>query len=459
MAVSFWAEEAADLTRRRDPLDGAERVDVAIVGAGFTGLWTAREVLRRDPTRRVLVIEAEHVAFGASGRNGAWLSSGLGVTPGELARRTSVATARRTVEAMRATVDHTIATLAEDGIDAHVRRGGVLDVARGRHEADGPAATLASARALGIDAGLELLDAAALAERVRIADAHGALFDPWGAAVQPARLAHGLARVVERLGGRIVEGSRVASVHPRAGATPARAVTANGTVSADAVLVATEAWTAHLPSHRRRVMPIYSLIVLTEPLDDEHWAAIGWERHELLGSHRYTVDYLSRTNDGRVLFGGRGAPYHFGSRIDPQFDRHAPTHEGLRDQLSTWFPALAGVRFSHAWGGPLGMPRDWMPTFEFDAATGIGGAHGYTGQGVATANLAGRVLADLVVDGATEWADLPMVGHRGRRWEPEPLRWLAARYLQVRLAAIDERAARTGRPPSGRSLAERLVRH
>lgn len=457
--MSFWLEEAADLVRTREPLDGSVDVDVAIVGGGFTGLWAAREVLRRDPSRRVLIVEAEHIAFGASGRNGAWLSAGLGVTGTELARRTSVATARRTVAAMRATVDLALASIAADGIDAHVRRGGVLRVARGRHEAAAPAAGLERARALGVADGLELLDADALAERVRIADAHGALFDPWGAAVQPARLAHGLAGVVERLGGRIVEGTPVTRVLGRDGARRPRVETRRGTVTAEAVLLATEAWTAHLPSHRRRVMPIYSLIVLTEPIDDARWEAIGWRSDELLSSHRYTVDYLSRTRDGRVLFGGRGAPYHFGSSIRPEFDHHGPTHAALREQLADWFPPLEGVGFSHAWGGPLGMPRDWMPTFEFDPATGLGGAHGYTGQGVATANLAGRVLADLVVDGETEWEDLPMVGHRARRWEPEPLRWLAARFLQVRLAAIDERAARTGRAPSGRSLAERLVRH
>jgi glycine/D-amino acid oxidase-like deaminating enzyme len=207
------------------------------------------------------------------------------------------------------------------------------------------------------------------------------------------------------------------------------------------------------------VLPIYSLIVLTDPVDDTTWARVGWQGHELLSSHRYTVDYLSRTPDGRVLFGGRGAPYHFGSRIEPEHDRHGPTHAMLREQLTGWFPDLRGVGISHEWGGPLGMPRDWMPAFRFDPRRGIGAAYGYTGQGVATANLAGRVLADLIVDGDTPYRDLPMVGHRPRRWEPEPLRWLGARYLQTALARIDERSQRRGRPPSGRHLAERLLRH
>jgi len=237
------------------------------------------------------------------------------------------------------------------------------------------------------------------------------------------------------------------------------ATTPTGTVRAETVVLACEAWLSQLPGRHRDLMPVYSLIVLTEPLSDAAWEELGWDGHELLSSHRYTVDYLSRTIDGRILFGGRGAPYHFGSRISPAYDRHGPTHDLLRDQLRTWFPSLTGVRFSHAWGGPLGMPRDWMPTFHLDADSGIGGAYGYTGQGVATSNLAGRVLADLIVTGETEHADLPMVGHRSRRWEPEPLRWLGARYLQRALTRLDARTASSGRPPTGRTLAERLLRH
>jgi glycine/D-amino acid oxidase-like deaminating enzyme len=225
------------------------------------------------------------------------------------------------------------------------------------------------------------------------------------------------------------------------------------------VVLAGEAWLTRLPGWRRALLPVYSLIVLTEPLDDARWAEIGWTRHECLSSHRYVVDYLSRTADGRILFGGRGAPYHFGSRIAPAYDRHERTHELLRAQLLDWFPPLEGVRFSHAWGGPIGMPRHWLPVFRHDARTGLAGAYGYTGQGVATAKLAGRVLADLVLGRESAFTDLPMVNHQPRRWEPEPLRWLAVRYLQWSLARTDARAARRGRPPSGRTLAERLVRH
>jgi len=462
---AFWLEDAADDMSPRPPLEGPRTADVAIVGAGLTGLWTARELLRRDPSLDVLVIEARTAGFGASGRNGAWLAPGIAVTNRELVRRFSPEVARATVQAIRDTVRIVAESCAQDGIDAQVRMGGTLRVAIGAQEASMPAATLAAARELGVEDDLEVLDADQLAQRVHIADARGALRDRNGAAVHPGRLVRGLARTVEALGGSIVEDTRVTDVTPggRGGGSHGAAGpivrTERGDVRAGHVILANEAWLSQLPGHRRRVMPLYSLIILTEPIDDATWRSIGWDGHELLSSHRLTVDYLSRTADGRILFGGRGAPYHFGSSIEPAHDLHAPTHERLRRHLVEWFPQLEGVRVSHAWGGPLGMPRDWMPNIFLDPTSGIGGAYGYTGQGVAATNLAGRILADLIVTGDTPHRDLPFVGHRSRRWEPEPLRWLATRYLQTALARLDARAERTGRPHTGRTLAERLMTH
>lgn len=459
MTISHWLETADDDPTPRQPLDGSCDVDVVIVGAGFTGLWTAREILRRDPSRSVLVCEANTAGFGASGRNGAWLSAGVAVSPAELARRTSPTIARDTILAMRDTVDAVIDACDTDGIDARIRKGGLLRIARGPQEIPAMRAGFDQVAAVDAADDLQLLSAQETAARVRVQDALGALYDPHAAAVHPGRLVRGLARSVETAGATIVERTPVTQVLPASPGSRARVVTPTGRVTADAVIVACEAWVSQLPDRRRDVLPLYSLIVLTEPIEDRVWQQIGWDGHELLSSHRYTVDYLSRTVDGRVLFGGRGAPYHFGSRIDPAYDQHSLTHDLLRDQLRTWFPALTDIGFASAWGGPLAMPRDWMPTFHFDPATGIGGAYGYTGQGVGTSNLAGRVLADLIIDGATPFQDLPMVGHRSRRWEPEPLRWLGARYLQRSLARLDARTAHTGRAATGRSLAERLIRH
>jgi glycine/D-amino acid oxidase-like deaminating enzyme len=171
------------------------------------------------------------------------------------------------------------------------------------------------------------------------------------------------------------------------------------------------------------------------------------------------VDYLSQTADGRILFGSRGAPYRFDSRITEAQDRHAPTHEMIRRMFLDWFPMLRGIQFTHAWGGPVGMPRDWMPTMSYDPAANVATARGYTGQGVATSNLSGRVLTDLITGVDSPLTKLPMVGHHSPDWEPEPVRWLAIRYMQWAYGRLDARAERTGRAPTGKTLAERLGRH
>lgn len=455
-SVSYWLETAGDLTPR-PALQETRDVDVAIMGAGYSGLWTAWYLLQRDPSLTVAICESEIAGFGASGRNGAWCSAGLSLSPPEIARRYSPDVARRTVMAMRDTVAE-VGRVTENW-DIDWRAAGVLRIARGEHEVPSLIGELDAARSLGLADDLVLLDAGATAERVRVGDARAALFDPHAAVIHPGKLVRRLAQAVEEAGATIYEHTRVESVQPGEGRTHAALHTAHGTVNAEALVLAGEAYTALLPKRRRALLPVYSLIVLTEPLTQEQWDRVGWQGNECLSSRRLTVDYLSRTSDGRIVFGGRGAPYHLGSGIHSAYDHHEATHAMLRRAFADWFPGLADVRFSHAWGGPLGMPRDFVPNVFYDRATGMAGAYGYTGQGVGTSNLAGRILADLIVGRGGQWADLPMTGHRSRRWEPEPLRWLGARYMQRAFSAIDARAARTGRPPTGRSLAERLMRH
>lgn len=459
--VSWWLHHVGLTAPTRPPVDGDLDVDVAILGAGFTGLWTALCLLRRAPDLRVVIVEAEHVGFGASGRNGGWCSAGLSVTWGELARRHGFAMARTTAQAMRDTVGALAADCAAESIDAHIRPGGILRIARGDHEVAALDAGWRTLVDLGLDEGCERLSSAALAERVTVADARGAMFDAHGLTVHPGRLVTGLAAAVERRGGVVHEGTLVTAVRPGVTGRRPVLVTTGGTVTADTVVLAGEAFMAGLAPVGRRVLPVYSLIVMTEPLTDAQWEGIGWAGGECLSSHRHTVDYLSRTDDGRILFGGRGAPYHYGSGIDPAFDLHTPTHDGLEAQMLEWFPSLAGIGFSGRWGGAVALSRDWLPTIAHDPVTGVAGAYGYGGQGVATAHLAGQVLAARIAgaplpEGLT---DLPLLDHVPRRWEPEPVRWLAVRYLQGALARLDARAARTGRAPTGRSPAERLTRH
>jgi glycine/D-amino acid oxidase-like deaminating enzyme len=453
---SFWLETAGEDLIPRPALDGAERADVAILGAGFTGLWTAYYLLKNDPSLRVVVLEGEVAGFGASGRNGAWCGSGFPVTPGELARRFGREAARGLIIEMQSTVDEVGRVAEAEGIDAQYFRGGMFRVARGRCQLPSVHAAHEAYSALGLGDDYRVLDAEETNRRVRITGAKGALYTQHCASVHPGRLVRGLARAVERLGGTIFERSPVVGFETGGGP---RFTTAHGEVRAGTIVLAGEAYLTQFRELHRQLLPIYSLIVLTEPLSEAQWEEIGWDGRECVASNRYSVDYLSRTADGRILFGGRGAPYHYGSRIKDEYDRHAPTHEMLRRAAKSWFPALGDARFTHAWGGPLGVPRDWMPTMSYDPKSGVATARGYTGQGVATANLSGRTLADLILGRDTAIARLPTVNHRSRSWEPEPLRWLGVRYVQRGLKHVDDRAERTGEPPTGRSLAERLGAH
>ena len=453
---SFWLETSGESLAPRPPLAGHVSADVAILGAGFTGLWTAYYLLRRQPSLRVAILERHIAGFGASGRNGGWCSSGFAVTPAVLQERFGRERARATILALYDTVDEVGRVVARETIEACYAKSGSLRLARGPYQQPLLQQSYAAYETLGVADHYRVLSAQETAERLRVSDAVGSLYNSDCAVVHPGRLVRGLARTVERRGATIYEQTDVVDVE--AGRSR-RLITTHGAVRAETIVLAGEAYLTRLRTMRRRLVPIYSSIVLTEPLTPEQWAQIGWAGRECVASFRLSVDYLSRTPDGRILFGGRGAPYHFGSRIEDGYDLHGPTHGALREMVRTWFPSLRGVRFTHAWGGPLGVSRDWMPSVCYDRRTGVAHACGYAGQGVAAANLAGRLLADLIAGVPSSLLDLPVVGHRPRPWEPEPLRWLGVRFVQNGYRRIDDRGRRTGRAPSGTSLTERLGRH
>jgi glycine/D-amino acid oxidase-like deaminating enzyme len=455
-SYSFWLETCGEDLTPRPRLDGSTTVDVAILGAGYTGLWTAYYLLKRDPTPRVAILEREIAGFGASGRNGGWCYPGFPVSGTVLRERYGLEAARAVFNAMYDTFEEIERVIGEERIDAQWARGGFLRLARGEHQRPSIEGGYQAAVALGFGDRYQLLDAAQVAEIVRVTKTVAGLYNPTGASVHPARLVRGLARAVERRGGTIYEQTPVLDYET--GGAP-RFITPFGDVRAKTIVLAGEAYSQQLPKLRRTLVPMYSLIVLTEPLSQSDWDQIGWRHRELVSSSRMSVDYLNRTADGRILFGGRGAPYRMRSAIADSLDRHEPTHAMLRRMAIEWFPVLKDVRFTHAWGGPLGMPRDWMPATSFDAATGVACAGGYTGSGVATANLFGRILADLIAGEATSLTRLPTVNHRSPRWEPEPFRWLGIRYAQEGFARLDRKAEQTGIAPTGRTLVEKIGRH
>ncbi|HEV1996918.1 MAG TPA: FAD-dependent oxidoreductase [Candidatus Dormibacteraeota bacterium] len=455
-AQSYWLESAGSLAPRA-PLQESTRADVAILGAGLTGLWTAYELLRREPGLKVVILEREIAGFGASGRNGGWCSSELNASIRLLRDRFGIEQAVAVQRALYDTVDEVARVCTDQGIDADYQKGGMLLVARGRQQVPALDAAEADYREVGLPEHYVRLGAEQLGERVRIAGAVEALFSPHCAVVHPGKLVRGLARTVERLGGVIYEQTEVTGYETQRGGPTLRTV--HGDVHADSIVLAGEAYLTQLRPLRRRLLPVYSLIVMTEPLPESVWGEIGWRSRECMASMRLTIDYLSRTADGRILFGGRGAPYNFGSAISAGTEHHKRTHDALRRMLAEWFPASRGVKTTHAWGGVLGVPRDIIPSFTYDRGTGIGMAAGYAGHGVAATNLAGRTLADLITGRETALTHLPLANHRSPEWEIEPLRWLGVRAVQVGLARVDARAERTGRAPTGRTIAERLARH
>jgi glycine/D-amino acid oxidase-like deaminating enzyme len=344
--------------------------------------------------------------------------------------------------AMRGSIAEIARVAAAESIDAHFVQGGRLNVARTPPQLERLRAEVEQARhEPGRDPDTVLLDASELASRVHVAGALGGSWTPHCARIQPARLVSGLADAVERSGVRIHESTRVRRIGS------GRVDTAGGSVSARWIVRATEGYTAALPGQRRAWLPMNSSMIVTEPLPAAVWDEIGWSQNETLGDEAHAYCYAQRTADGRIALGGRGVPYRYGSRTDLDSavaGMTAPTTvDALTFLLRTMFPATRGVPIAHTWSGFLGVPRDWCATVGLDRATGIGWAGGYVGDGVTTSNLAGRTLADLILERRTELTGLPWVGRRTRRWEPEPLRYLGVHglYRAYRLADARESAA------------------
>ena len=448
---SLWLDSLGDI-EPRPPMTGDTEADVAIVGAGYTGLWTAYYLLKQQPDLRVVIVDREVAGFGASGRNGGWCSALFAAPMGKIARRYGRNAALALKTEMCKTVDEVGRATEEEGIDAHFHKGGTLTLVTSSTQLQRVRGEISDEREWGLTSDdHRWLEPDELGERIRIPGALGAAFTPHCARVHPARLVRGLADVVERLGARIYERTAVTDLRPRS------ARTEHGTIRADVIVRATEGYTAQLPGMKRKLLPLYSLMVATEPLPAEAWEEIGWSGYETLHDGRHLLIYAQRTADDRIAIGGRGAPYHFGSRIADGFDHDPDVFASLRRQIAELFPAAADAKVTHEWGGCLGVPRDWFSSVGFDRATGLGWAGGYVGDGVSTTNLAGRTLRDLILGEQTDLTRLPWVNHRWRTWEPEPLRWLGVNAGLKLMAHADRVEERTGRPTKRGELVKKLI--
>ncbi|MGA0970825.1 MAG: NAD(P)/FAD-dependent oxidoreductase [Ilumatobacteraceae bacterium] len=450
---SFWLDSLADGPSRA-ALDGDQQVDVAIVGGGTTGLWAAHYLLTADPSLQVLIIEATEVGFGASGRNGGWCVGELAAGPERIEAAAGNAAARQMLRALFDTVDDVGRVCADLGIDCHYTKGGTIRLARnGAHLARLRDEVEHLHTRFGLDDDdIRLLGADEARTHLAATSVIGGAFFAHTAALHPARLVRSLADAVERAGATIVEHTRAISIAPGA------VTTDRGTVRADMIVRATEGYTSDLDGHARSMAPLYSLMVVTDPIPADVWAEIGLGRRQTFDDGRHLVIYGQRTADDRIAFGGRGARYPFASRINPNIEMSSRVHDRITAALRELLPQLSDVGITHRWGGVLGIPRDWFPSVGIDRSAGLAWAGGYVGEGVAASHLGGRTVADLITGADTPRTELPWVGHRSRTWEPEPLRWMAINGALVGMEIGDSSEARRGRSSRLAGTLERLVR-
>jgi glycine/D-amino acid oxidase-like deaminating enzyme len=434
---AFWLDHP-DAPPTRPPLDGSAEADLVVVGGGLTGLWTALQAAEEG--KRVVLLEGERIAFGASGRNGGFcaaslthgIANGLARWPGEM--ETLERLARENLDGIRATI-------ARNAIECGWQDRGVIDVATEPHQLEWLAQQAAQLRRFGWDA--ELLDAAALRAQVDSPTYLGGVWSRDSAAlVDPARLCWGLARAAEEAGAVVHESSPVIALRPEGAGV--RADTAGGSVRSRHALLATSAFPPLVRAIRRYVVPVYDYVLVTEPLSEAQHHAIGWRGRQGISDMANRFHYYRQTDDGRIVWGGYDAIYDFGGRVAPERDQRPETFELLAEHFFATFPQLEGLRFTHRWGGAI----DTCSRFSALWGRALGGRAayvvGFTGLGVGASRFGARVALDLLDGRDTERTRLEMVRRRPLPFPPEPARWAGIQLTQRALARADERAGRRG---------------
>lgn len=437
---SLWLDQLGDVTPRA-PLTENTAADVLIVGGGFTGMWAALHLARTQPDLRIVVLERHVVGYGAAGRNGGWSGAGMAGSAKVYAKRSGWAAALGGARLTERAVDEIGALADEEGISADFEKGGTVAFAATQPQWDRLRASFEAATASGIaEPDSRLLQADDVRAMVNVPTAVGGLFTPHCARIQPAALVRGLAEACERRGVTIHENSSVESIEP------GHVRTRTASVRAHSVLRATEAWTGQLPGSGASYLPLTSMMIATEPLPASVWEELGWPHGLTVRDRRHLFFYAQRTPDDRIAIGGRGAPYSLRDPLAEFGDRERPVWDRLEKTLHETFPVTRGATVTHRWGGALAVPRDWSMSVTWNPTIRMGAAGGYSGHGVVAAYLAGRGLADLATGRATDYSTAPWVGHHSRRWEPEPLRYLAANAIVRLLNGADAHEEATGKP-------------
>jgi len=435
----FWLARRAP--RGHTPLAGAREADVAVVGAGLTGLWTALFLKELDPALEVAVVEQGLAAHGASGRNAGMLSETVDHGHGLAIEHFGEAEARRLARLGETNVAEMTGFLAERDIRCDYEPTGRLMVALTPAQVEEARRTVATAERLGL-ASFHLLDREAIQTEVHSPLYLGGVRVAGGGILDPVKLVDGLRGEAERLGVRVFERSRVVGVE-RAGAG-ARVRGDGGQVVARRVVLATSAYTHHLlPGITRRFIPLYDYILVSDPLTPGQKEAIGWRRRQGITDGRTFFNYYRLTADDRVLWGTSEATYYRGNRVDPSCD-HSPAHyTALRESFRRHFPALAGLEFPYAWGGAICSTTRLTPFFGRALGGRVCYGLGYTGHGLGTTRLAGRILAHVALDRPSELFELSLFRKQPFPYPPEPLRAWSVAAVTRALRKVDE-----GKPPS-----------
>ncbi|MCZ7525647.1 MAG: FAD-binding oxidoreductase [Acidimicrobiia bacterium] len=440
----YWHETRPHLPR--PALAGRLDVDVAVVGGGFTGLWTAYHLLEADPSLRVAVLEREEIGFGASGRNGGFAMTLLDMGLAHLRRNHGDAAARAAHLAVAGSVEEIGTVVERHGIDCEWVHGGLMVVATNEAQLARVRADLAAAEALDLP-GFRALSAEETRAEVHSPTYLGGLLEDHCAVLNPSRLARGLADVVERMGATVLETTDVTAID-EAGARM-RVASPGGEVTAEQVVLATNAWAVATSWFEAKVLPLYTYVLVTEPLTDAQWASVGWERRQGIEDKRNYVHYYRRTADGRILWGGTDGVVHAHHRrrpsIRPDYDRHRGVARKLASTFRRTFPQLAGVRFTHHWGGPVGITARFVPLFGTLVPGRLHYGLGYNGHGVAPTHTGGKILRDRVLGKAGDLSELCFVDAREPAFPPEPLRWISAE-LTRRALLRQDRQMDEGRP-------------
>ncbi|WP_341304380.1 FAD-binding oxidoreductase [Pseudomonas sp. TMP25] len=455
-SLSLWMDQLDEPLTARPALTEDLHADVAIIGAGYTGLWTAYYLKRQAPHLRIIILESEIAGFGASGRNGGWLMGNLLGQDSMLAQQSPPA--RQSAYALLHGIPDEVASVLDcEQIACDYRKGGVLYcAARYPEQLTNLRSHLAELRALGLDENdYRWLTPFDLGKQLQLANAYGAIYSPHCATIQPAKLVRGLADCVTAMGVELYEQSRVIDWHN------GLVRTASGSVRAEWIVPAVEGYAASLPPLDKHQLPVQSLMVATEPLPKEVWADIGLERGQAFSENSRQITYGQRTADDRLVFGARGG-YRFGGRLRTDFNLHEDERDLRRYLFSELFPQLKQARITHAWGGNLGMARRFRPHMLVDRRSGIALSGGYGGEGVGASNLGGRTLADLILNKQTELTCQPWVLgdqplNQLPRWEPEPLRWLGYNAIIQSFVHEDRVLAEPHSAPWRRKLARNLA--